>query len=73
MTFEEISQSYLNAFGEPDQSFDLPLEDSIYKQWYYYKYDVVVEFVCPEKDPENGWEISFAFSLDPLKYYKKNK
>jgi len=73
MTFDEVSNPYLEQFGPPDQTFEIELENEHYVQWYYYKYDVVVEFVCPDKDPENGWEISFAFSLDPLKYYKKNK
>jgi hypothetical protein len=73
MTFEEVSIPYLNAFGEPDLSFDFPLENNICKQWYWYKSDVVVEFVAPLKDRKKGWDLSFAISLDPLKHYMNNK
>lgn len=71
MTFDEVSNPYLEAFGFPDQTFDLEVENKKYVQWYYYKTDIIVEFVCPKFDPENEWEISFEISTDPLKYFKK--
>ena len=46
MTFEEVSELYLYSFGDPDQSFDFFLDDNIYKQWYWYKVDVIAEFVA---------------------------
>ena len=49
------------------------MENKKYIQWYYYKLDVVAEFVCPQENTETGWELSYAMSLDPLKYYKKKK
>ena len=69
MTFDEVTNPYLEGFGFPDQTNEIELEGKIYTQWYYYKIDVVAEFVCPQENTETGWEISFAFSLDPLKYY----
>jgi hypothetical protein len=72
MTFEDITQPYLDQFGKPDQTFNLPLEDKLYIQWYWYDVDVVAEFVAPTNNVKNGWEISFAISLAPLKYYKKD-
>jgi len=73
MTFDEISNPYLEQFGFPDQTFDLKMENHVYVQWYWYKEDVVVEFVSPENDSENGWDISFAISLDPLRYYREKE
>ena len=73
MTFDEITYLYLEKFGFPDQTHEFELETENYIQWYWYKHDVVVEFVCPREDTENGWEISYAFSLDPLRYLKKNE
>jgi len=70
MTFAEISQPYLKQFGKPDNIFEINLEGKNYTQWYWYGQDVIVEFVCPEDDEEDGWEISFALSLDPLKYHR---
>ena len=69
-TFEEVSRPYLFMFGEPDETFDIHLDDNHYRQYYWYKPDVVVEFVAPKKNTYNGWKISFSFSLNPLKYYK---
>jgi hypothetical protein len=71
MTFEEISRPYLDQFGDPDQTFDFELDKEKFIQWYWYRIDVVVEFVCPSRSLKTGWEVSFAFSLDPLKYFKK--
>jgi hypothetical protein len=73
MTFEELTQPYIDQFGEPDQTFEFDLDKEKYVQWYWYKIDVVVEFVCLMKNMKNGWEVSFAFSMDPLKYFKKKK
>jgi hypothetical protein len=73
MTFEEVSLPYVRIFGKPDQSHEFKLENEIYVQWYYYREDVVVEFVCPQNEKIKGWELSFAFSLDPLKLLKDNK
>jgi hypothetical protein len=73
MTFKEVSQGYFNVFGKPDQTINLPLNDKMYIQWYWYIPDVVVEFVAPKNDITDGWEISFAICLDPLKYYSKGK
>jgi hypothetical protein len=70
MTFDEVSHPYLEQFGVPDQTLRISLEDEIYEQYYWYKEDVVAEFVCPKNNRKDGWEISFAFSLDPLKYYR---
>ena len=70
MTFNEVSQLYLRSFGDPDQSFDFSLADKIYKQWYWYKVDVIVEFVAPKSNRKTGWKVSFAISLDPLKCHK---
>ena len=67
-----ISESYLNQFGKPDQTFDIPLEDELFIQWYWYEIDVVAEFVAPKDETDNGWEISFAISLAPLKYYQRD-
>ena len=72
MTFDEVTNPYLEKFGFPDQAHEFELETENYIQWYWYKHDVVVEFVCPREDTENGWEISYAFSLDPLRYFNKN-
>jgi hypothetical protein len=71
MTYEEISESYINQFGEPDNVFEITLEGMNYKQLYWYKPDVIVEFFCPKENAKKGWELSFALSLDPLKYYRK--
>jgi len=73
MTFEEVSQAYIKQFGEPDQTFDFNLDNKCYIQWYWYDIDVVVEFICPQRNKKNGWEISYAMSLDPLKYFRKVK
>ncbi len=73
MTFEEASHPYVSVFGKPDQTHEFNLENKIYVQWYYYREDVVVEYVCSQKDKKEGWELSFAFSLDPLKLLKDNK
>ncbi len=72
MTFDEVSHLYLKGFGPPDQTNDFELEGKDYIQWYYYKEDVIVEFVCPQENIETGWEISFALCLDPLKYHQDN-
>ncbi len=69
MTFYEVTNPYLEGFGSPDYKNEIDLENKKYIQWYYYKLDVVVEFVCPKENEETGWELSFALSLDPLKYY----
>ena len=72
MTFKEILEPYLEGFGKPDQTHEFHLEKENYIQWYYYEEDVVVEFVCPKKNIKTGWEISFAFSLNPLKLYTES-
>jgi hypothetical protein len=71
MTYEEISEPYIVQFGEPDNVFEITLEGKHYKQLYWYKLDVIVEFFCPKENSKKGWELSFALSLDPLKYYRK--
>ena len=73
MTFNEISNNYLETFGTPDQANEFKLETEKYIQWFYYEPDVVVEFVCSNNNLKNGWEISYAISLDPLKYFQKKK
>ena len=73
MTFDEVSHPYLEILGFPDQSHEFNLENQNFIQWYYYEEDIVVEFVCSAQEDDNGWELSFAFSLDPLKYFKKER
>jgi hypothetical protein len=72
MRFEEVTQPYLDQFGKPDQTFDIPLEDELFIQWYWYEIDVVAEFVAPNDNTDTGWELSFAISLAPLKYYQRD-
>ena len=72
MTFKEITEPYLDQFGEPDQTFELPLKDGLYRQLFWYTVDVVAEFTAPKDNTEAGWALSFAISLDPLKSYQKN-
>jgi hypothetical protein len=72
MTFSEVSQPYRDQFGNPDQTLNIPLDDELYIQWYWYKVDVVAEFVAPEDNTESGWELSFALSLAPLKYHRED-
>ena len=67
--FNEVSNPFLEQCGFPDQTLEFELENKNYVQYYYYNRDIVVQFVCPQENTETGWEISFAFSLDPLKYY----
>jgi len=70
LIFHKTNISYFTYFCTNDIVInEIELEGKIYTQWYYYKIDVVAEFVCPQENTETGWEISFAFSLDPLKYY----
>ena len=69
MTLDEVSRPYLEAFGFPDQTFDLEVENKKYVQWYYYKADIIVEFVCTKSDSKKDWEISFEINMDPLKHY----
>jgi hypothetical protein len=71
MIFKELTEPYLDQFGKPDQVFDLPLEEELYIQWYWYEFDVVAEFVAPKDETETGWELSFAISLAPMRYYDK--
>ena len=71
MTFEDIIQPYLDQFGEPDQTFEHLLADGLYRQWFWYKVDVIAEFFAPKDNTEDGWELSFAICLDPLGYFKK--
>ena len=73
MTFNEISNQYLVKFGSPDQKNIFNLETVKYIQWFYYEPDIVVEFVCSNNNLENGWKISYAISLNPLKYYKDRR
>jgi len=70
MTYEEISEPYIHQFGEPDNVFEINLEGKKFKQLYWYEPDVIVEFFCPAGNSKKGWELSFALSLDPLKYYR---
>jgi hypothetical protein len=70
MTFEEISEPYIRQFGEPDQTLDLPLNKELYKQMYWYKHDVIAEFVAPQSNTKDGWELSFALSMAPMKYHR---
>jgi hypothetical protein len=71
MTYEEISEPYIIQFGEPDNVFEISLEGKNYKQLFWYQPDVIVEFFCTKENSKKGWELSFALSLDPLKYYRK--
>jgi len=73
MTFNEVSNPFLEQCGFPDQTLEFELENKNYVQYYYYNRDIVIEFVCPKNNNANGWEISFALSLDPLKYYKNKE
>jgi hypothetical protein len=73
MTFDEVSHPYIEQFGFPDQTLSISLEDEVYEQYYWYKEDVIAEFVCPKNNQKDGWEISFALSMDPLKYYKEGE
>ena len=73
MTFQEVTQPYLKAFGKPDQIVDLELTINFYRQWYYYKDNVIVEFVCPKDNTKDEWEVSYAMCLDPLKYRNDKK
>ena len=71
MPFDEVSNSYLEESGSPDQINEFHIENEEFIQWFYYKVDFVVEFVCPGNNTKDGWEISYAISLDPLKYYRE--
>ena len=73
MTLDKLSNPYLEAFGFPDQIFEFEVENIKYVQWYYYKSDFVVEFVCPKSDSKKDWKISFEINMDPLKHYKIKK
>ena len=73
MMFNEVSNPFLEQCGFPDQTLEFELENKNYVQYYYYNRDIVIEFVCPNNKNANGWEISFALSLDPLKYFKNKE
>jgi len=73
MTFNEITATYVEAFGYPDHTEYIELDGKVYHQMYWYKPDVIAEFVCPVEDTDEGWEISFALSLEPLRYHFKSQ
>jgi hypothetical protein len=73
VTYDKVSKPYLTAFGSPDLIFEFEVEDKKYIQWYYYKADIIVEFVCSKSNLKNSWKLSFEINMDPLKHYKIKK
>ena len=60
MTFNEASELYLHAFGEPDQSFDFNMTNKTYKQWYWYwiscNRNITMEMI--NANPDLPWDWS---------------
>ncbi len=54
MTFNEVSNPFLEQCGFPDQTLEFELENKNYVQYYYNNRDIVVEFVCPKNNNANG-------------------
>lgn len=68
-SFDEVSQSYLNRYGPPEDEYEFISDDYHVIEWWWWSQGVSVTFVNSEYDDVNGWKVDSIYYFDPIITY----
>ena len=66
ITFGEVSQSYLNQYGEPEEVNEYKSDDYHSIDWWWWSKGFMVSFLNTTYDDVNGWTVDHTYSFDPF-------
>ncbi len=66
ITFAEISQPYLDRYGQPEDADTYTSGNYMVTDWWWWTQGFNVTFSNNEYDSVNGWTVSSTFSFTPI-------
>jgi len=66
ITFEEVSQSYLENYGTPEEETIYSSESYNSVNWWWWSQGFMVCFVSSTYDDVYGWKVDHTYSFDPF-------
>jgi len=65
-TFEEVSQPYLDTYGEPEEVMKYTSADYSTVNWWWWTKGFEVTFLDSAYDDVNGWTVDSTYEFDPI-------
>lgn len=66
ITFEEVSQQYLDQYGQPEDVYEYISDDYHSIDWWWWSKGFMVCFVESTYDDVYGWTVDHTYSFDPF-------
>ncbi len=65
ITFEQVSQPYLNRYGIPEEVSSYNTDGYFSKNWSWYSKGIIVKFVSSKYSDVYGWEVYSTYRFTP--------
>ena len=66
MTFEEVSQPYLDQYGQPEDVYEYKTPDYWSIEWWWWSQGFEVTFLWTTYDDIYGWVVDSTYSSPPF-------
>ena len=66
ITFEEVSQPYLDQYGDPEEIDAFYSVDWWTIDWWYWNQGLMVAFLNSNYDDTNGWTVNHIYNFSPF-------
>ena len=66
ITFESVSQPYLDQYGEPEEVDKYNSEDYHTVDWWYWTQGFEVSFIDSPYDDTYGWRVDSTYEFEPI-------
>ncbi len=68
ITFEEVSQPYLNQYGQPEDIYTYDSGDYHTVDWWWWSRGFMVGFANTPYDGVDGWGVDNTYTFPPIGY-----
>ena len=65
ISFDEVSRTYLDRYGEPEETRAYTSENYKSVDWWWWSKGFMVSFVSTDYDDICGWTIDLTYSFEP--------
>lgn len=66
ISFQEVSQKYLDTYGPAEEVYNYVTNDAFYVDWVWWKKGFEVTFANTPYDNVNGWIVQSEYSFPPV-------
>ena len=73
ITFAEVSQPYLDQYGQPEEVTEYISSDYHTIDWWWWTKGFMVGFANTPYDGIDGWAVDNTYSFSPIGYLTKSK